>query len=152
MRFIRYQRTLPLYDANTHHVVYGQVRISPLTPCPCCVATWSKFLTSALPEILVVLAGSTVCWSCDCSNHLAGFFELIGSNQLCALVSSDVSQLLSLSLAGAHTFSALFRPHSFISESPLSCQPKEPPSSSNLHGSIEPLILLERQLPAVNGR
>lgn len=30
MRFIRFQRTLPLYDANTHHVVYGQARTSPL--------------------------------------------------------------------------------------------------------------------------
>ncbi len=29
MRFIRYQRTLPLYDGNTHHVIYGQVRF----PC-----------------------------------------------------------------------------------------------------------------------
>ena len=33
MRFIRYQRTLPLYDANTHHVVYGQARIA-FSQCP----------------------------------------------------------------------------------------------------------------------
>ena len=29
MRFIRHQRTCPEYDANTRHVIYGQVRSYP---------------------------------------------------------------------------------------------------------------------------
>ncbi len=40
MRFVRHLRTLPQYDPNTRHVIYGQVRGYVLDPRSCTYAAY----------------------------------------------------------------------------------------------------------------